>query len=244
MKPESLKKIQAGCPTLNRVLSAAKDKESWECQICHNAPAKERIADKLQVCPDCAESIHFAKGLGMDYGSIAKVMASEFLGKKQFKIGDKVKGVGGYYAKCKTLQGVNVTSVSPDGKWIGFNLPDSHDDEDIASGKIPNFPAEDFELVKASTNLTAMRTKDLKIGDETRSGVLMAGGPGFKIYSVGTSLVLELGNKIHEIKEPEVDYNTILQYVNLRYQPADRQEAVKQAFMNLVSKLKSPMSDH
>lgn len=63
------------------------------------------------------------------------------LGSK-FQVGDIAKGIDRY----DFLGEVQVTSVSPDGKFIGFT-GNGHDVPEIDSGEKPNFPSELFKKV-------------------------------------------------------------------------------------------------
>lgn len=81
-----------------------------------------------------------------------------------------------------------------------------------------------------------MRTKMLKVGDAEVEGVLMAGGPGFKIYSTSDKVILSLGKKNVEVAETDPDYKPIMKYVNLKYHPASEHEAIKSAFSEIIKK--------
>jgi len=79
-----------------------------------------------------------------------------------------------------------------------------------------------------------MRTKELKINGDPVEAVLMAGGPGFKIYHASDSLVVVKGRKQIVFKEDDPDFKTVIRYVNLRYQPAGEHEKVKADFDALI----------
>lgn len=79
-----------------------------------------------------------------------------------------------------------------------------------------------------------MRTKDLKINGKLVQAVLMAGGPGFKIYSADNSVIVVQGRKQIIFKEGDPDFKTVMGYVNLRYQPAGDHEKIKAAFDALI----------
>lgn len=66
--------------------------------------------------------------------------------KQTIKVGDYVKATGHTYRLNDSLKRVKVVSVSPDGNWLGFNIPDSHDIEAIENGTQPNYPSEFFEV--------------------------------------------------------------------------------------------------
>jgi hypothetical protein len=87
-----------------------------------------------------------------------------------------------------------------------------------------------------------MRTKELKIGTEKKEGVLVAGGSGFKVYAVSglEGWALALGRKISFIEDSNPAFQTVADYVNLKYQPVKAQETIKSEFAALVSALQSP----
>lgn len=82
-----------------------------------------------------------------------------------------------------------------------------------------------------------MRTKELKINGTKVEAILMAGGPGFKIYSTLNYLVLVLGRKINVIDESSVDYKTVISYVNLRFHDEMNKTLIVNEFKSLLSKL-------
>ena len=84
-----------------------------------------------------------------------------------------------------------------------------------------------------------MRTKDLKINNETKEAVLIAGGSGFKIYSVSglDGWALALGRKISFIEDKTPEFQTVANYVNLKYQPANSQAVIKQQFSELMQSI-------
>src|SRR5205809_970277 len=84
-----------------------------------------------------------------------------------------------------------------------------------------------------------MRQKEIKINNEKKDAILVAGGPGFKIYSVSglDGWALALGRKISFIEEKTPDAQTVANYVNLKYQPAKAQETIKQQFTALIESI-------
>lgn len=81
-----------------------------------------------------------------------------------------------------------------------------------------------------------MRTTELKIGNQKKESVLVAGGKGFKVYTTSgyDGWVLSIGRKIHLIEEQSSDFKTVAKYINLRYQPISEQEVIKEHFNDLV----------
>lgn len=82
-----------------------------------------------------------------------------------------------------------------------------------------------------------MRITELKIGNEKKESILVAGGKGFKIYTTSgyDGWVLAIGRKIHLIDENDHDFKTVAKYVNLRYQPISEQALVKEHFDDLIA---------
>ncbi|MFN9068030.1 MAG: hypothetical protein ACK5V3_12435 [Bdellovibrionales bacterium] len=87
-----------------------------------------------------------------------------------------------------------------------------------------------------------MRTTELKIGTEKKEAILVAGGPGFKIYSASgfDGWVLVLGRKVFPVTEESQDFKVISKYVNLKYQPINEQATIFKNFESLVESLKTP----
>lgn len=86
-----------------------------------------------------------------------------------------------------------------------------------------------------------MRTKELKINNETREAILIAGGSSFKIYSISglDGWAIALGRKISFIEDKTPEFQTVANYVNLKYQPTNSQDAIKQEFAELIESIKS-----
>ena len=84
-----------------------------------------------------------------------------------------------------------------------------------------------------------MRSKELKIAGEKKEAVLVAGGSGFKVYTVSglNGWALALGRKISFIEDKTPEAQTIANYVNLKYQPLNSQEAIKHEFNQLIDGL-------
>jgi len=81
-----------------------------------------------------------------------------------------------------------------------------------------------------------MRSKLLKIGNEKREAVLVAGSSIYKIYSV-TGLpgwVVASGRNLFTVDEENINFKTVNKYVNLKYQPSSQQQAIKDEFDNFV----------
>lgn len=81
-----------------------------------------------------------------------------------------------------------------------------------------------------------MRTKELKINNEKKEAVLVAGGTGFKVYTVSglDGWALALGRQISFIEDKTPEAQTVANYVNLRYQPINSQESIKEQFTQLI----------
>lgn len=83
-----------------------------------------------------------------------------------------------------------------------------------------------------------MRTKSIKIQGSEVDAVLMCGGKGFKVYSHGDMLILSIGRKLLGFIEKDIQYQTIIDYVNLKYHNINLQDGIKTNFMELVKKVK------
>ena len=85
--------------------------------------------------------------------------------------------------------------------------------------------------------------------NETKEAILIAGGSGFKIYSVSglDGWALALGRKISFIEDKTPEFQTVANYVNLKYQPANSQDSIKQQFTSLIESIgnekKAPESE-
>jgi hypothetical protein len=81
-----------------------------------------------------------------------------------------------------------------------------------------------------------MRTTLLKIGNEKKEAILVAGGAGFKIYSSSgvQGWIIVLGRRVFVIEENSSDFATVSRYINLKYQPLNQQEAIKAKFGNFI----------
>lgn len=84
-----------------------------------------------------------------------------------------------------------------------------------------------------------MRSKELKIAGEKKEAVLVAGGSGFKIYAVSglNGWALALGRKISFIEDKTPAAQIVANYVNLKYQPINVQEDIKDEFNQLIDGL-------
>jgi 8-oxo-dGTP pyrophosphatase MutT (NUDIX family) len=87
------------------------------------------------------------------------------------------------------------------------------------------------------------RTKMMKVNGQEVEAVLMAGGPGFKIYSALDGVVLVAGRKQLFVKESDEKYKPIMRYVNLRYQPISEHEAIKKEFEAVLHSMGESMNE-
>lgn len=83
-----------------------------------------------------------------------------------------------------------------------------------------------------------MRTKSLAINGKEFEAVLVAGGNGFKIYSSAevSGWVLALGKRNVVIDESSPEFKSVSKYVNLKYQPLNDRDQIKQEFEELIAK--------
>jgi len=84
-----------------------------------------------------------------------------------------------------------------------------------------------------------MRSKEIKIAGEKKEAILVAGGSGFKVYTVSglNGWALALGRKISFIEDKTPEAQTVANYVNLKYQPLNEHEAMKEEFDQLIDSL-------
>ena len=84
-----------------------------------------------------------------------------------------------------------------------------------------------------------MRTTELKIGNEKKESVLVAGGKGFKVYTTSGygGWVLVIGRKVHLIEEGGPDFKTVAKYVNIRYQNISEVENIKSEFQIILENI-------
>ena len=88
-----------------------------------------------------------------------------------------------------------------------------------------------------------MKTKDLKINGETTTGVLVAGGPGFKIYSTPKveGWIVAAGRQIIVVEKGAAEFKTLNRYLTLPYQPKAEHIKIKGEFQDFLnSKTKAP----
>lgn len=83
--------------------------------------------------------------------------------------------------------------------------------------------------------LFEMRTKNIKVDGKEVEAVLMAGGPGYKIYSAGDAVVVQANKKTMVFRDGDPKQKTVLMFVNLKYQSLDQRDAITSDFMNLIS---------
>ncbi len=81
-----------------------------------------------------------------------------------------------------------------------------------------------------------MKTKDLKINGKLVTSVLVAGGPGFKIYSTPKveGWVVAAGRKLIVVEKETPDFKTLSRYLTLPYQPKAEQRAIKDQFQDFL----------
>ncbi len=84
-----------------------------------------------------------------------------------------------------------------------------------------------------------MRSTEIKIDGTKKQGVLVAGGPGFKVYTISDldGWALALGRRISFIEDSNPAAQTVADYVNIRYHSIDLQEAIKVKFNQLIEAL-------
>ena len=83
-----------------------------------------------------------------------------------------------------------------------------------------------------------MRSKTLKIDGKPHEAVLVAGGPGFKLYESEGAWMLVTGKTVRVIRESDPDFAIVSMYAMLRYQDPSRQAAIKREFEELMKRKK------
>lgn len=86
-----------------------------------------------------------------------------------------------------------------------------------------------------------MRTAEIKIEGHKKEAVLVAGGPGFKIYTFSDldGWAIALGRKVSFIADNTASAQTVADYVNIRYHSLNLHESIKNKFNDLVEVLKN-----
>lgn len=84
-----------------------------------------------------------------------------------------------------------------------------------------------------------MRLTSLKLNGTEVDGVLLCGGPGFKVYSVSgiEGYVIRFGRRAAEVLS---DADSIIagRYVNLPYQPAVDKARIQTEFSQMLTRLR------
>lgn len=85
-----------------------------------------------------------------------------------------------------------------------------------------------------------MRTSEIRIEGQKKEAVLVAGGPGFKIYTVSDldGWAVALGRKVSFIADNTASAQAVADYVNIRYHSLSLHESIKNKFNDLVEVLK------
>lgn len=79
------------------------------------------------------------------------------------------------------------------------------------------------------------REKDLKINGKVVTGVLMAGGFGAKVYHVSGGVAVQKGSSTKYLPEGSDDFDIVLQFVNLKYQPLSQQQEIIEKFKKFLT---------
>ncbi len=89
-------------------------------------------------------------------------------------------------------------------------------------------------------NWKKMRTSEIKIEGQKKEAVLVAGGPGFKVYTVSDldGWAIAIGRKASFIADNTPAAQAVADYVNIRYHSLNLHESIKNKFNELVDVLK------
>lgn len=100
------------------------------------------------------------------------------------------------------------------------------------------FVDKDFML--QGSELTEMRTKQMNVAGSDIDAVLMAGGPGYKIYFADNidSYVLMLGKKQVELKQGSEEHAITAQLVSAPYLSPEKRDAALKSFQDMIKTLK------
>ena len=82
-----------------------------------------------------------------------------------------------------------------------------------------------------------MRTKQIKVDGQEVEAVLMAGGSGFKIYSIPGKVLVVAGKEKKSFSESDPEFKTVMAYVNLKYQ--SNQDEIKSKFEEFLKSLQN-----
>jgi hypothetical protein len=85
-----------------------------------------------------------------------------------------------------------------------------------------------------------MRSKMLKINGSKVEGILLCGGPGFKVYSIHSlpdGLAIQLGPKTYLVSQES--HSIVIQYATSPYQPKNSQKDIENNFLDYLQRLKS-----
>ncbi|RYZ93330.1 MAG: hypothetical protein EOP06_01325 [Proteobacteria bacterium] len=82
-----------------------------------------------------------------------------------------------------------------------------------------------------------MRFTEIKIDSVPMQALLVAGGPGFKIYTVqgATYWLLVVGRKKHIVEPGTANFRLVSKYINLKYQPIATHDEIKKDFLALIA---------
>ena len=89
-----------------------------------------------------------------------------------------------------------------------------------------------FDFRRPRCDSETVKTKNLKINGESTTAVLVAGGPGFKIYSTPKveGWVVAAGRQITVVQKDAPDFKTLSRYLTLPYQPKAEHNSIKDEF--------------
>lgn len=82
-----------------------------------------------------------------------------------------------------------------------------------------------------------MKTKKLKINGQEKEGLLMAWGPGYKVYSLEDGMALVVGRKTYFIPDTDQNAQVLAKYANLPYFTMNERPAIEEDFKKLLQSL-------
>lgn len=84
-----------------------------------------------------------------------------------------------------------------------------------------------------------MRTKQIKVNNQSIEALLVAGGKGFTIYTAKgiNGWILSVQKNVLAFDEAHPHFETVAKYVTIKYQPIKKHNSIQKNFDKLISKL-------
>jgi allophanate hydrolase subunit 1 len=84
-----------------------------------------------------------------------------------------------------------------------------------------------------------LRTKQIKVNNQSVEALLIAGGKGFTIYTAKgvNGWIVSIQRNILTFDENHPHFETVAKYVTIKYQPIKKHNSIQKNFDKLISKL-------